>query len=46
MQLGASGNLNPHLIDIAAKGYVKASEAEALQKVFTKDQADVLANPS
>jgi len=34
------------LIDVAAKGYLKASEAEALQKVFNKDSADIQANPS
>lgn len=30
VQLGNSGALNPALIDIAAKGYLKVSEAEAL----------------
>ena len=30
--LGASGALNPQLIDVASKGYLKISEAEALQK--------------
>jgi len=44
--LGASGSLNSQLIDVAAKGYLKVSEAEALHKLFSKDQADVTANPS
>ena len=45
-QLGASGALNPQLIDVASKGYLKISEAEALQKYFRKDTADVTTNPS
>ena len=42
----ASGALNNQLIDVAARGYLKVSEAEALQKTFSKDTADVAANPS
>ena len=30
VQLGAGGNLNPDLIEVAAKGYLKVQEAEAL----------------
>lgn len=39
VQLGQSGNLNPTLIDIASKGYLKVSEAEALQKQLGKDES-------
>jgi SWIRM domain len=46
-QLGPSGNLNPQLIDLAAKGYIKISEAEALQKQFSKEGgAEITNNPS
>ena len=47
MQIGPSGNLNPQLIDLAVKGYIKVNEAEALQKQFSKDNnAEVTANAS
>jgi hypothetical protein len=45
-QLGGSGSLNPQLIDVAAKGYLKVSEAESLQKVFNKDTGDLNSNPA
>jgi hypothetical protein len=38
VQLGASGNINSQLIDIAAKGYLKLSEAETLANYFSKEQ--------
>ena len=34
------------MIDIAAKGYLKLSEAEALQNYFAKDQSNPSINPS
>ena len=46
IQLGASGNLNPALIEVAAKGYLKVQEAEVLKKHFNKEHNDVTNNPS
>jgi hypothetical protein len=47
MQLGPGGNLNPNLIDLAVKGYIKLNEAEALQKQFSKEAgSEITNNPS
>jgi SWI/SNF related-matrix-associated actin-dependent regulator of chromatin subfamily C len=44
IQLGASGSINPQLIDIASKGFIKVSEADALSKHYQKE--DTTTNPS
>jgi hypothetical protein len=47
MQIGPGGNLNPNLIDLAVKGYIKLNEAEALQKQFSKEAgSEITNNPS
>jgi hypothetical protein len=39
--------LNPNLIDLAVKGYIKLNEAEALQKQFSKEAgSEITNNPS
>ncbi len=46
VQLGASGNLNPNIIDVASKGYLKVQEAELLQQYYQKEDQQVTVNPS
>ncbi|CDW80830.1 swi snf and rsc complex subunit ssr2 [Stylonychia lemnae] len=46
IQLGASGNINNSLIDVAAKGYLKMTEAEQISQFFQKEEQHVTTNPS
>lgn len=44
LSLGPGGNLNQNLIDLAVKGFIKMSEAEALQKTFSKQTGSEITN--